>query len=522
MAILQKNNKYNSKVQGFSLVEMAVVLGIVGALGAGMGLMYSEQKTQAEWQASKPRLEVVKSAILKFAEVNKYMPCPSDPLVATGTDDRNVLKGMIPAIPAIPATPAVPKTYTAPTIPAIPSQGAQPAISNIDVSTCNVHIGNVPYAALGLSKADVQDSWGNPFIYAVDQGVTSADNMLNCPTATACFFNKDPIPVLPAGKVFPGSVLPAFDTSTQPLQGVLGADNLEICTDTACSTGTQAQGLVAVLLATNDDSNPLVSKSAGETQNLSGGKTYVNQTYSKSPFYDDTVIGISAYEIENSASNRIAENVISPPPPPAETPPVVKTGTDLNDLGVGSSGTNVGTDTAIWDRSSQSFDFGADSANQKVVLKYDSHAVGSWDQPKNGNGVTSDTATVTANGQQVEEYKYDYTDNTQNGSEAVSWVFPVSGWYYESDANGNLGWIYANAGETVNGYADFWNASHESVVTLNSNGQINLDFAAGTTATYETIDFTNIQLVYYDTPPDMPSFPKVAPISGVTQSEGLN
>ena len=238
--------------KGFSLVELAIVLGIVSVLGLGSVMVYSEQRTHAKWQESQAKLKVVKAALLKFAEVNKYMPCPDATIAGTGNDSRTVSPGTIPAIPATAAVAAIGKTSTSPTIPGTVDFPGQAAINNINVSRCTVNAGTVPYNAIGLSRADVEDSWGNLFHYAVDQGVTVANNMLNCPTDTACFFNGDPKPVLPAGSILPGSVLPAFNLSTQPLKGVLGANNLRICIDSACST-VQAEGLVAVLAAFNEN-----------------------------------------------------------------------------------------------------------------------------------------------------------------------------------------------------------------------------------------------------------------------------
>jgi prepilin-type N-terminal cleavage/methylation domain-containing protein len=312
MAGLQ--NKKITKLKGFSLLELAVVLGIIGVLAAGSVLVFSEQKTHAEWQESQAKLKVIKLAILKFAEVNKYMPCPSIGPSVAGADSRILKNGDIPAVPAIPATPAVPGTGTSPTIPAIPSAGAQPAIPNISVSTCSVDTGLVPYIVLNLSKADVQDSRGNPFIYAVDQGVTDADLMVDCPTQTACFFNKDTMPTLPGGAIYPNPVLPAFNLTTEPLKGELGSNNLQICADSSCSD-VQSEGLIAVLLATNDDGFTANSVSDAEVQNLKGEKTYVNQTYSSEPFYDDVLLGISANEIKNSDEGRVFNNVVILPPP---------------------------------------------------------------------------------------------------------------------------------------------------------------------------------------------------------------
>jgi len=67
----------------------------------------------------------------------------------------------------------------------------------------------------------------------------------------------------------------------------------------------------------------------------------------------------------------------------------------------------------------------------------------------------------------------------------------------------------------------YWEDSWDYVVDLDSNGEVSVDFTVSTTGTDEVVDFSNIQLTLYDTPPEIPSFPSVSPIAGVTESEGL-
>ena len=135
--------------------------------------------------------------------------------------------------------------------------------------------------------------------------------------------------------------------------------------------------------------------------------------------------------------------------------------------------------------------------------------------------MTSDTGTVSNNGTLVKEYKYDYTDNTQDGVVAVSFVAGFTGLLDSRDQYGNAVTLSITEGETVNTYADYWNDTTEVVLQADSTGQVDLEFAVGTTATFETIDFTDIELVYYSAPPPVPDFPSVSSVSGITQTDGL-
>ena len=514
------NFNVNVKAKGFSLLELTFVLGIVGVLSVGSVLVYSEQSTHAKWQESQQKLKVAKKAILKFAEVNKYMPCPD--ITGTGVDSRTTTQGSIPAIPATPATPAIPKTTTAPTIPAIPSTGAQAAIPNIDVSTCSANNGTVPYEAIGLSRADVQDSWGNLFHYAVDQGVTNADAMLNCPTDTACFFNGDPKPVLPSGKILPGSVLPAFDLTTQPLKGSLGVNNLRICADAACST-VQAEGLVAVLIAYNENGPITSGLSSSEAENKDFDVSFVNAAYSESPYYDDLILGIAANEIKTRHEKEAVEVVIGS----SSSGPTIITGTNFVGGGADKTIGDIGDNNPYSDNvqtavAAETLSFGAENAGKTVVMTLDTLAYGTWDQPwGTDTGLTSDSAFVSVNGNIEKTIKY-WADNetATSGDGSVDNDFTYNGYYsYYDPASWDADGVYTE-GET-NRTEKSWTDSHEVIFVLDDSGNANLEFAVATTGTDEQVDFTNVELILYDTPPAVPDFPSVSAIDGIPETEGL-
>jgi prepilin-type N-terminal cleavage/methylation domain-containing protein len=529
--LLKKKSMLNQQntQRGFSLVEMSVVLGIVGAIAAGSVLVYSEQRTHAKWQESDAKLKVVKQALLEFARVNKYLPCPS--IGSGGTDARSATANAnLPAIPATPATPAVPKTATSPTIPAVPSQGAVSALSNIPVATCSVSTGTVPYAELGLTLADVSDSWGIPFTYAVDQGVTDASKMIDCPTHTACFFNKDSYASMEASMTVSKvdnlrsrgiRLLPAFDLTTQPLKGTLGTDNISICTDSACSTPI-AEGLVAVLIAHNENGAQTTGLDASEADNRDGDTSFVKAVYSETPYFDDVLLGISANEIKTRHEDEIVEMIVSA----SSSGPITQTGNDIGSLGdktVGVTGTNLATDEGMLEKVSQSYDFGSDNANKQVVLTFDTHALGAWDKAATTySGVYDDRGAVTANGSKLREFAYDHLNYDWGGLEQVTFTSAIDGRYSDIyNQDGSWDSQYVTKGQDVTTWQPYWNESHEYVVTLDSNGQIAVDYEVQTTATVETVDFTNIVLTLYNTPPAIPSFPSVAPISGISQTEGL-
>jgi prepilin-type N-terminal cleavage/methylation domain-containing protein len=505
-------NKYCSKKQkGFTLVELAVVLGIVSVLAIGSVTLFKGQKVNVEQESAAGKLETVKIALLRFAEQNHYLPCPD--ASATGTESRILQIADFAAVPATFGRLAQAATATTPFIPAVSAIPAQPA-KTVSVDICAVNSGTVPFEMIGLSLADVTDSNHNLFHYAVNQGVTIASNMANCPVNSACFFNRNSSP--------------AFDYTTEPVAGRLGANNLRVCSDSSCSgADLLSDGLIAVLLAYNKNASAGVS--IEEQENLDGDKTFIKAQYKgeeSSAYFDDRLVSISGSELKRGdmktyQKNSMAGAGTSIPPSQALL--------DIDDLGAGSSGTNIGTDEAFWDRVSQTFDFGTAAANQKVVLTYNTYVVGAWDQPETtGSNVTSDQGTVSSNNTQVK--LYDHKVDNFEGVVQVSFVAgsidpDVTGETYTLidtyNASGQVEEMEVTEGVTYETYQPYWNDSAEIILTTDANGLIDLEFAVGTTATVETIDFTDIELVYYDTPPPIPDFPSVAPISGITQTEGL-
>jgi prepilin-type N-terminal cleavage/methylation domain-containing protein len=122
----------NYAVRGFSLVEMAVVLVILGFVITALLLPVASQRDQIYRTQTENQLEIARKALLGFAQVNGRLPCP-----ATGT-----------------------------------SLGTEQPNINPGKTACNQQLGFLPAATLGIQPSIngyLVDGWNNPIMYAVTQ-----------------------------------------------------------------------------------------------------------------------------------------------------------------------------------------------------------------------------------------------------------------------------------------------------------------------------------------------------------------
>ncbi|PCJ40896.1 MAG: hypothetical protein COA71_09860 [SAR86 cluster bacterium] len=126
----------NNQVQsGFTLIEMAMVLLILGILLSGVLVAIGDSTTNIRISQTQSKLEQIEEALYGYVQANGRLPCPAD---HSGTGLAN------------------PETNTG----------------------CNIDNGFVPVATLGLNgsiNADklLLDPWENPYRYSVSQDVSN-------------------------------------------------------------------------------------------------------------------------------------------------------------------------------------------------------------------------------------------------------------------------------------------------------------------------------------------------------------
>lgn len=227
---------------GFTLVEMAIAMIIIGLLlGTGM-MTLSAQQEQRNRSETNQSLKGVNEALMGFAIANGRLPCPA-------MDDSN---------------------------------GGVESFTNNPV--CANSEGFVPAITLGLTPRDRQgylvDAWGNRIRYAVATHVPSGSaNASKCPPTETDDpeFDKCPVYTTTQG-------LLSIGLGELPKQWSSGNRMLRVCS-TNC--GATEHAVAAVVWS---DGRDMVSA----TENANGDTTYI---YPSEGEADDLIVWISQYTL---------------------------------------------------------------------------------------------------------------------------------------------------------------------------------------------------------------------------------
>lgn len=205
----------HSHQSGFSLVEMAIVLAIVGLLLGGLLPTISSQMERQYTNETRKQLDEIQQALIGYAIVNGRLPCP-----ASST-----------------------------------SNGVESPVGGGNCGSPNFYNGFVPAATLGLTsvvdshgnKGFAVDSWGNRIHYAVTAwskttsptfnnvfttaggmstvGISAlAPNLLVCSNATATGFSSSTCGTNNALTSDPGVPVVIYSTGKNGAYGGTGAD----------------------------------------------------------------------------------------------------------------------------------------------------------------------------------------------------------------------------------------------------------------------------------------------------------
>lgn len=218
--------------QGFSLIEMAIVLVILGMLLGGLMVPLSSQREVSQRQATERQLQEIRNALIGFAQINNRLPCPAQ--INTNGVEARVLAG-------------------------------------INRGNCTFPNGVIPFMDIGIQgtiiNQNLVDVWQQPILYRL----TSVAGPI--PPGTAWVYAKSPIPLAPAV-----TNRPDFQICNTSVSATLLT-----CANTASTTATN---VVAVVISTGENHG-----SADEVENTDIDRVYV--MHSPTQNFDDVLIWIS-------------------------------------------------------------------------------------------------------------------------------------------------------------------------------------------------------------------------------------
>ncbi len=227
---------------GFSLVEISIVLLVVSLIGGGLLYGFTTYYKQGKYSESAANLKYSKNALLKFAYINGYLPCPDTN--GDGLEDRTTTGG---------------------------------------VQVCTGVDGTLPYRTLGVSRGVVSDGWGNLITYHITRDANAPGSVNGDPaTYSATYFNNNGI----------------FTQETPPTATASDANNLTV-RDAASGGNVLLSDISVVIVAPNSNGKrPCATLAADEQENCDNDQDFVYHDRTKSPFFDDQLMTISGYELK--------------------------------------------------------------------------------------------------------------------------------------------------------------------------------------------------------------------------------
>ncbi|MBI3440451.1 MAG: type II secretion system protein [Proteobacteria bacterium] len=156
---MHRSGRDHRRTRGFSLIEMAVVIGISAAMMSALLAVFKPIMFNQKMVADTAKMQAIQIALGNFVVQNGRLPCPAAANLNRTDNPANFAQETDCTVTPGPAGTA--------STPAVAPPG-----------TPKTRIGSVPVRALGLADSYYADSWGFDFIYAVREHLATP-NIVN-------------------------------------------------------------------------------------------------------------------------------------------------------------------------------------------------------------------------------------------------------------------------------------------------------------------------------------------------------
>jgi prepilin-type N-terminal cleavage/methylation domain-containing protein len=265
-----RNNPKRGASNGFSLVELAVVMAIVAFLLGSLMYTLSAQTEQRSFEDTRRRLDQARELVLAFALVNGRLPCPA--------------RSVATASPATVAGDEVVTTATG---------CVGDAVTDYYGGTAGgITYGLLPARTIGYQQVDSSgfavDAWGNRIRYVVANLITNCSGS----STTPHFVNS--------------TNLKANGISCQPNDLLIckSANLPPAITTTTCGGGANqvmSQSLVVAIIFSTGKNGATGGTGLDEAANLNGDRVFVYHTPTPSTAangeFDDQFTWVSVGEL---------------------------------------------------------------------------------------------------------------------------------------------------------------------------------------------------------------------------------
>lgn len=263
--------------RGFTLLEMAVVLMIIGLLLGGLIPTLSAQRESQQINETRKQMDDIQQALFGYALAHGRLPCPAQATLATGATDAGN--------EATIANSCACKTPTGSDNTIADSSASKVACPESTVT------GVLPWATLGINETD---AWGRRYTYRVTHRF--ADQII--PSTTDC---------TPAIAVAPTAS--SFALCSPGVPNVLATSGgVTVATDVPAVIVSHGKNGCGAYLSTGSPISPLIdvgnssgsscdNAGADQVENADNNISFVSKDFS--PSYDDIVIWLSPNTLVN-------------------------------------------------------------------------------------------------------------------------------------------------------------------------------------------------------------------------------